>query len=967
MPLHHLPPRFVLCCLFSLLVYSSSSGQTPPNILVIISDDLGTDVTNGYQQSNLMPTTPNIDNLMANGLTFKNAWSAPICSPTRGAIMSGKFGIKTGMQQVPSNLDPTLHTSVFEELDAQTNGAYANAVIGKWHISSPQDYNHPTQLGVDHYEGVFNGVLPDYYNWNKVTNGVTSTETEYVSAHFTNSAINWINGQTQPWFLWLAHMAPHDPFHVPPAGTYSQNPVNTNRQKYIASIESLDYEIGRLLANIPPSELSNTIIFYLGDNGTPGQVDQNYPNGHAKGSLYQGGVHVPFIVSGAGVTRTNQIENAMINVLDLHATILEVAGATLPGGLHNSLSFDHLLSSPNGVKRPYNYADTEQNVNTAGWTVRDDQYKLINFNSGTQEFYDLLADPLENNNLIASMTPAQTAIKADLEVEGNTIRNNWSCRDFIQNGTETGIDVCTPTTCTGDNSTSTTNIGCCDSPAIQSVYSETVNNDLRYINTNNYPNHDFCYNPNRIPAPIAFEFEMDETPAIAASPTSILQPNFRPDRYFGVAINGVLMAPAPATPFIFENPVTGEFNWDWVFEPTNNQGSGMGKVDLDCSSAHSNGDGMYHYHGNMFEFVETHFGSGISTTTTPPSSPIMVGWASDGFPVLYRFGPDGTGGLGLLQPSFQLKLGDRPGDGISAPCGPFNGKYTNDYEYIAGLGDLDDCNGINRNVTITTLQGSETFNYFYVVTDNFPQISRCMYGTPDNSFDNMNRGVDASLSINCKVFLEGAYQPSTGLMTDDLRAAGSIPLTSPYEGLGYDAASGFTTIATAVLNTTGNKAVVDWILVELRHELDPTSVVFAQAGLLLRDGSIVDTDGVSALEFPYAPAGDYYVALRHRNHLSVLAQNPITFSLNGTSSLDFTVASTSVFGVDPQRDINGVLLLWAGDASPNDAIDASDRSDTWNNRNTMGYLLNDVDLNGLCDAGDRSICWNNRNVVAQLP
>jgi hypothetical protein len=193
------------------------------------------------------------------------------------------------------------------------------------------------------------------------------------------------------------------------------------------------------------------------------------------------------------------------------------------------------------------------------------------------------------------------------------------------------------------------------------------------------------------------------------------------------------MMPAPATPFIFENPETNQYNWDWVFEPTTNIGDGREFVALDCASAHVNPNSGYHYHGNMFEYVEQ-LASGISTTETIPTKLLQVGWAADGFPILYRFGPDKDGNIKEMHPSFQLKSGLRPGDGISAPCGPYSGKYTNDFEYIAGKGDLDDCNGIEASVTLTTAQGEETFEYYYVVTQSFPQISRCMKGNFNDSF-----------------------------------------------------------------------------------------------------------------------------------------------------------------------------------------------------------------------------------------
>jgi hypothetical protein len=309
-----------------------------------------------------------------------------------------------------------------------------------------------------------------------------------------------------------------------------------------------------------------------------------------------------------------------------------------------------------------------------------------------------------------------------------------SCQEDISDSGSSGSGVIDPIVCSNDNSTSSNNIGCCRTPSSTNVFSETVTGDVRTINSNTYPNHEFCFAAT-IPTPTDHTFNLDATPTKATEPTPILSETNRPRRFFGVALNGVIFAPAPASPFIFEDTETGEFNWDWVFEPTNNQGSGPDLVGLDCSSAHSSAAG-YHYHGNMFQYVEEVIGAGLSTTTTAPDSAIHIGWAADGFPILYRFGPDASGNLTLLKPGFKLKEGERPGDGITAPCGEYNGKYTLDYEFDSSAGDLDECNGIDREIRIYTVEGYKTFNYFYVITDDFPQIGRCASGTPNPSFDN---------------------------------------------------------------------------------------------------------------------------------------------------------------------------------------------------------------------------------------
>ena len=435
-----------VCLLLWLFISAPLQNVAQPNILLIIADDLGVDFSNGYQDNQLKPFTPNLDALQRSGVTFKNAWAAPVCTPTRAAIMSGKYGSKTGVLGLPGNLDPE-NTSIFQQLDSISNNQYAKAVIGKWHISFPQDLEHPAQLGIDHYSGNFSGGIPDYYDWTKIINGVSMPTTTYATTETTSDAINWINEQDLSWMMWLAYNAPHTPFQLPPEDLFSINNTNSNRRTFVAMIEAMDTEIGRLLSNIPADELENTVIIYVGDNGTSRQVSQNFPADHGKSTPYQGGVHVPFIVSGAGVSRVNEWEDALVHVTDIYATIMELVGAELPGGIYNSLSFDHLLKNEAGPSRAYNYSEILVN-NGHNWCIRDSRHKLIDFADGHQEFYDLLEDSLELNNIIEILPPELILLKAQLEAEAVTIQTGWSCQDFIKNGDEENIDcggsLCAP-------------------------------------------------------------------------------------------------------------------------------------------------------------------------------------------------------------------------------------------------------------------------------------------------------------------------------------------------------------------------------------------------------------------------------------------------------------------------------------------------------------------------------------------
>lgn len=720
------------------------SQQQSPNILLIIADDMGIDSTPGFGINEDLPSTPTLDSLREKGLSFTNCWAAPQCSPTRAAIMSGKYGIKTGVMRPPLILD-TSHTSLFTKIKEQSITDYSMGLIGKWHIggSGTSNYSHPKDSGVPYYEGVFTSQVDDYYNWTKVNSEENEEQVnEYVTAHLTNNAISWIDDQTKPWFLWLAHVAPHAPFQTPPEGTYTTSPTN-NRTTYLSMVESMDYEINRLLESMDAETLENTVIIFIGDNGTPGQANNFWPNGHAKSSIYEGGIRVPLIITGKSVERVNEVEASLVQATDLHATILELAGVQLLGGTDNSLSLKPALSFENQVSKKINYTDYESS-NTELWATRNETYKLIEDENGREEFYNIITDIKEETNLIGNLTTEQETIKTMLQQEAQTIRNDWSCNDGIKNGTETTIDDCN-SPCETTDVLSYDNIDCSYTPSNPSVYYEFIEQNDRVVYSNNYPNHNFNYVADRIPNPYYRVYKFDLKPKLSGEVTSLTRANGRPVNFFGIALNGVYMMPAPATPFIFEDVNTGEYNWDWVFEPTTNIGDGRDFVALDCASAHVNPNSGYHYHGNMYEYVEE-LEQGISTLNTPPAEVLQVGWAADGFPVLYRFGPDKEGNIKEMFPSFQLKSGLRPGDGISAPCGSYSGKYTNDFGYVAGKGDLDECNGIQASITLTTAQGEETFDYYYVVTQGFPQISRCIKGNFNDSFISSSdalSGVDA--------------------------------------------------------------------------------------------------------------------------------------------------------------------------------------------------------------------------------
>lgn len=254
----------------------------------------------------------------------------------------------------------------------------------------------------------------------------------YSTTKFTDLAIDWIKQQSNPWFMWLAYTTPHTPYHAPPQNMHSKgelsefpDDIDADPTTYfMAMIESLDYELGRIQQNIPADELDNTIIIFLGDNGTSrGVIQSPYTRQKAKGTLYQGGIHVPMIIGGKNIPNKGSRVSNLVNLTDLFATIAELSGATITD-VHNSHSFAPLLTSQSYSEREYIYSDFAEDDGTQSWAIRNAQYKLIHLSTGENELYDLLADPYETNNLFDNnMTTAETAAQQVLEAQANTIRS----------------------------------------------------------------------------------------------------------------------------------------------------------------------------------------------------------------------------------------------------------------------------------------------------------------------------------------------------------------------------------------------------------------------------------------------------------------------------------------------------------------------------------------------------------------
>jgi hypothetical protein len=266
---------------------------------------------------------------------------------------------------------------------------------------------------------------------------------------------------------------------------------------------------------------------------------------------------------------------------------------------------------------------------------------------------------------------------------------------------------------------------------------------------------------------------------------------------------------------------------------------------------------------------------------------------------------------------------------------------------------------INNNIITTT---SFSYNTSPITGDRYMVKAVKSITNFSGNYNDLSLGSLAlvpsplSISLNIKVFLEGPYKSNNGSMTDSLRTKNILPLNQPYTSLGYTfIGGGNESIQLSSLNTTGNNALVDWIIIEIRNNVSPYNVLYSKACLLQRDGDVVDNNINSNISFPLS-SGNYHISIKHRNHLGIMTSSPINLSSSPTN-INFT-SNTNTWGTNAQKTINNVKVMWAGDVSGDGVIkyvgSGNDRDIIINRlggtnptSTLIGYYNEDVNMDGI--------------------
>jgi arylsulfatase A-like enzyme len=411
---------------------SEPVGRTttaPGNVLVILADDLGVDKIGRYGVTDAgIPPTPNLDRLMDDGVRFERAYTSPSCSPTRAILNTGRQPFQHGVgfalaidAEYPLSYE---ETTIPEALSAATDGAYANAWVGKWHLGSERlDYaDHPNLSGWDYFAGLllgmkdthsFDGRGMGYYDWERVENGAPERSSTYMTTHMVDDTLAQIEALPEPWVIVFAPFAPHAPYHWPPPELRSGVLVGatTVDRQYNATVETLDTEIGRLLDTIDPAVSANTTVLFMGDNGTPvDAVEDPFYEDRSKETVYEGGVHVPLIVAGPLVDSPGSASDALVHMADILPTVLDLAGQPHDDAALTELygrSLVPWIADPErGGGREFVYAEMFRVPgppphHTYLRMIRDARWKLHQDITGPDRLYDMEGVLLEGEDLLA--------------------------------------------------------------------------------------------------------------------------------------------------------------------------------------------------------------------------------------------------------------------------------------------------------------------------------------------------------------------------------------------------------------------------------------------------------------------------------------------------------------------------------------------------------------------------------------
>jgi len=429
--------KFLHTLFAAALTFSGSAfAQTAekPNILYIVADDLGWKDVGFHQAKDIK--TPNLDKLAESGARLEQFYVQPMCTPTRAALMTGRYPLRYGLQTIVIPSKGTYGLATDEETLPQVlkDAGYYTAMVGKWHLGHADRKYWPCQRGFDYHYGAVLGEI-DYFthsahdvlDWQR--NNKPVHEKGYVTQLLGSDAVRLINEHdtSKPLFLYLAFTAPHAPYQAPQEylDRY-KNIADETRRAYAGQITCMDDEIGKVLAALDKKGMrKNTLIVFHSDNGGTRDASftgeskvksvpcDNGPLKAGKGTLYEGGTRVPAFANWPGHVQSGEVDG-LIHVVDMLPTLSKVAGASTD----KCKPLDGVNAWPViSEGKPSSRTEIVYNVEPFRGAVREGDWKLVwsNLLPSKVELFNLANDPNELNNLAEKNPEKVKELQARIE------------------------------------------------------------------------------------------------------------------------------------------------------------------------------------------------------------------------------------------------------------------------------------------------------------------------------------------------------------------------------------------------------------------------------------------------------------------------------------------------------------------------------------------------------------------------
>jgi arylsulfatase A-like enzyme len=443
--------NYLILCL--LIIFSSISFAQKPNIVFVMTDDLGYGELGCY--GNTFNETPNLDRLAKSGIKFTQAYAAaPICSPTRVSILTGQYPARVGITDfLPAKtnrwLNPSKYYTVNEALSA---AGYRTAIVGKWHLDTDYETGKgsPKAHGFDEVIGSETKYIADgdySFPYDKINTFDTGSTDEYLTDRQSAEASKFVErNKNRPFFLYLTYYSVHTKLEAPKdivdkykkkfdekygtgeaekyfgEGNVRHESPHKDNPYLAAMLEKIDQGVGQLLETLKRNNLDkNTIFIFFSDNGGAPNVGNNGVLRASKSWLYEGGIREPLLISWPGKIKVDSQTDAAVSSVDFYPTFLSIAGTKpKPEAKLDGINLVPLLTKSIQPEREALYwhypSETGQWVNRMASAVRKGDYKLINFYNGNRfELYNIKDDISEKNNLAMANTAKLDELKQLLE------------------------------------------------------------------------------------------------------------------------------------------------------------------------------------------------------------------------------------------------------------------------------------------------------------------------------------------------------------------------------------------------------------------------------------------------------------------------------------------------------------------------------------------------------------------------